>query len=244
MLRVAVNCLESLPDSLADAPRLAWFSLAGNPAICCPPPQPKHAIADIEMGDVVIGRCLGEGASGEVFEVTYEGQVRFKALSGKLASWQAGKMASSCFRAAWVRQQSQWLATSARARVQAHALKQFRAADEASPDGCHEDEVAIQLLVDHPSLTLVRARVREPEALVLRIEPGQPMALKPNFESLLRCRWPADATFTPQCAAAVCRANRLLCGVALQHKTSCCEFRAAGPNAKLPLCCAGRRCEC
>jgi hypothetical protein len=155
LMRVAVNCLDTVPDSVADAACLAWFSIAGNPA-CPPAPVPKHDIAEIKMSDVTVGQHLGDGASGDVYEVTWDGK--------------------------------------------AFAMKQFKDIDEVSPDGCHTDEVAVQLLVDHPALTLVKARIRQPEALVVRLERGQPMAQKPNFESLLRCRWPSDASFPLRCA--------------------------------------------
>jgi hypothetical protein len=165
LLRVAVNRLECIPDSLAHSPSLAWFSLAGNPA-CHDAPAPKHTIADISIKDVELGRHLGDGASGDVFEVTWQGR--------------------TC------------------------AMKRFKDADEVSPDGCHTDEVAIQLLVDHPKLTLVEARIREPDALVMRLEIGQPMALKPNSDSLLRCRWSEDVNFPLRCAWNVVILGRML----------------------------------
>lgn len=78
-----------------------------------------------------------------------------------------------------------------------YAVKKF-AAEDTSPDGHARDEIAVQLFVDHPGLTVVRARIESPPALLMDVVRGQPMAEKPNLQSLLRCRWARDATFSTQ----------------------------------------------
>ena len=55
---------------------------------------------------------------------------------------------------------------------------------------------AIECCLDHPSLCRVLGKIAAPHALVLRLVHGQPLALKPDFSSLLRCRWPPGATFS------------------------------------------------
>lgn len=74
------------------------------------------------------------------------------------------------------------------------AIKIFKA--EASPDGHARDEIAVTCLVNHPNLIKVIGIIDHPHALVLERVWGAPLALKPNFESLLRCRWTAGQTFT------------------------------------------------
>lgn len=154
LLRVAVNDLPELPLPVFRAPKLAWVSLSGNP-LCPAAPAPAHEIAGITLQDLEIGAKLGDGASGDVFQVTWQGAP--------------------------------------------YALKQFKA-DDASPDGQASDEIAVQLYVDHVALTRVVARVRSPEALVMQLVSGVPMAEKPNLQSLLRCRWPAGASYKLRCA--------------------------------------------
>lgn len=46
-------------------------------------------------------------------------------------------------------------------------------------------------------LVTVLASIATPPALVLRRVHGVPLALKPNHESLLRCRWASGARFVP-----------------------------------------------
>ncbi|CAM9830880.1 unnamed protein product, partial [Phaeothamnion confervicola] len=74
------------------------------------------------------------------------------------------------------------------------AVKTFKSA--ASPDGRAADELAVACFVDHPRLARAVGVVRRPElSLVMERIPGKPLALKPNFASVLRCRWPEGARF-------------------------------------------------
>ena len=74
------------------------------------------------------------------------------------------------------------------------AIKIFKA--EASPDGHARDEIVVTCFVNHPNLIKVIGIIDHPHALVLERVWGAPLALKPNFDSLLRCRWTAGQTFT------------------------------------------------
>jgi hypothetical protein len=75
------------------------------------------------------------------------------------------------------------------------AVKIFRA--DVGPDGHCRDEVAIACAAaGHPGLARVLAIVKQPLGVVMELFPGAPLALKPNHESLLRCRWPAGAEFS------------------------------------------------
>mmetsp|Transcript_12813 Transcript_12813/g.34948 ORF Transcript_12813/g.34948 Transcript_12813/m.34948 type:complete len:601 (+) Transcript_12813:51-1853(+) len=56
------------PDSAEDPvvfPKLAWFSLGGNPA-CAPLPKPRSGLLQFSASDLIMGEKLGDGASGEV----------------------------------------------------------------------------------------------------------------------------------------------------------------------------------
>ena len=74
------------------------------------------------------------------------------------------------------------------------AIKIFKS--ESSPDGHARDEIAVTCFVDHPNLIKVIGVIDHPHALVLERVWGVPLALKPNFESLLRCRWTSEQTFS------------------------------------------------
>ncbi|KAK9909089.1 hypothetical protein WJX75_007005 [Coccomyxa subellipsoidea] len=81
------------------------------------------------------------------------------------------------------------------------AVKVFKG--EVSPDGRAADEIAVTCNVDHPHLTRVLAELQEPHALVLKRVRGQPLAAKPNLQSLLRCRWPRNSAFSAAFVARV-----------------------------------------
>lgn len=49
----------------------------------------------------------------------------------------------------------------------------------------------------------VLAELQEPHALVLKRVRGQPLAAKPNLQSLLRCRWPTNSAFSAAFVARV-----------------------------------------
>lgn len=80
MLRVAINRIEDVPLAFAACPKLAWASMAGNPVTPDARPSARY-LPTIEFSDMEIGEKLGEGASGDVYLVTWHGrQVRTSKL--------------------------------------------------------------------------------------------------------------------------------------------------------------------
>lgn len=76
------------------------------------------------------------------------------------------------------------------------AFKRFKA--ETSPDGHSADEMAVACALEHPHLVRTFGLVQQPQGLVMERLFGTAMADKPNFESLLRCRWAKGASFTEE----------------------------------------------
>lgn len=60
---------------------------------------------------------------------------------------------------------------------------------DRSPDGHSRDEMAISFSVSERHLVRVVAQLQSPLGLVMEYAEGQPIAEKPNLQSLLRCRW-------------------------------------------------------
>ena len=60
-----------VPTELGDLDRLAWCSLAGNPA--CAAPRPALPIPALDMSQLHLQARLGDGASGDVFAAQWEG---------------------------------------------------------------------------------------------------------------------------------------------------------------------------
>lgn len=84
LLRVAANRFEALPGWLADLPALAWLAWAGNPFDTA---LPEAAAAPVTWRDLAIGRALGRGASGDVFEVSWSGRpAALKLFRGTMTS--------------------------------------------------------------------------------------------------------------------------------------------------------------
>lgn len=83
LLRIAANRFEALPGWLADLPALAWLAWAGNPfdtaAGAAAPP--------VAWSSLSIGRALGRGASGDVFEAAWNGRpAALKLFRGTMTS--------------------------------------------------------------------------------------------------------------------------------------------------------------
>lgn len=106
------------------------------------------------------------------------------------------------------------------------AIKIFKA--ESSPDGHARDEIAVTCFVDHPNLIRVIGIIDHPHALVLERVWGVPLALKPNFESLLRCRWMEGQTFSTQFVLRV--AMSLASALAYLHGNNICHGDVYGHN--------------
>ena len=99
------------------------------------------------------------------------------------------------------------------------AVKVFKS--ESSPDGHARDEIAVTCSVDHPNLIKVIGIIDHPHALVMERVWGKPLALKPNFESLLRCRWLPEQTFTLQFVLNV--AKSVASALAYLHEHNICH---------------------
>lgn len=67
LLRLAANQLGRWPTELGQLPRLAWLALAGNP--CSEAGSASDALPKVDWSELAVRDRLGEGASGEVFEV-------------------------------------------------------------------------------------------------------------------------------------------------------------------------------
>ena len=67
--------LAALPDTVGEADRLAWISIAGNKPPLCPRwPPPRRAEAAIAAESLRLGERLGGGASGDVDAASFEGR--------------------------------------------------------------------------------------------------------------------------------------------------------------------------
>lgn len=99
------------------------------------------------------------------------------------------------------------------------AFKQFKA--ETSPDGHSQDEMDISCAVNHSGLIKVLAVVEEPKGLVMDLIAGRAMAEKPNFDSLLRCRWSKDTFFQLDFVLKV--ASRIAAALGYMHSLGICH---------------------
>lgn len=179
-MQASRNELESLPESLASLPRLELLRVAVNRLDTLPQTLASApSLAWVSLS----GNPLCPVAPPPTHRIEDVSMADLRKCY-KLGDGASGVV----FEVEW--------------RDRKYALKQFNA-DDASPDGQACDEIAVQLFVEHPALTLVVARLHEPEALVMELVKGQPMAEKPNLQSLLRCRWSPGAQFSTQCASAL-----------------------------------------
>ncbi len=71
LLRVACCDITEMPESLLESHSLSWLSIAGNPCCGTRLSHMKTATRIIQEKDIHIGKKLGDGASGEVFEAEY-----------------------------------------------------------------------------------------------------------------------------------------------------------------------------
>ncbi len=85
LLRISANQFSELPDWLFSLPRLAWFAFAGNPLTQT---QESHTLAHsplplVDWHMLKIGKKLGEGASGLIYEATLK-EEKNPALAAKV----------------------------------------------------------------------------------------------------------------------------------------------------------------
>lgn len=216
LMRVACCRLEELHPAVLTAPRLAWLSLGGNP-LAGPEaaPRPRRRSSGDQGAEEAKGAASGEEkANGAVFGAASVGAdgaseppPSSPSLPSRLASPEVPLVPWS---AVEVPSDAPTLGSGASGEVarvawgaRPAALKVFRS--DASPDGRVADEVEIACEIEHARVPRTYARLESPPALLMEVAPGQPMALKPNHASLLRCRWGGDARFSPAQALAVAR---------------------------------------
>lgn len=72
LLRVACCDIAEMPESLLESQSLSWLSISGNPCCGSRLSQMKNATRIIQEKDIQMGKKLGDGASGEVFEAEYK----------------------------------------------------------------------------------------------------------------------------------------------------------------------------
>lgn len=69
LLRLSANRLSQFPGWLTAMPRLSWLALEGNPWGWSLPSDGPSALQTLAWSDLVLGRLLGEGASGHIYQV-------------------------------------------------------------------------------------------------------------------------------------------------------------------------------
>ncbi|TXT37537.1 MAG: serine/threonine protein kinase [Comamonadaceae bacterium] len=67
LIRLAANQLTQLPGWLTELPRLSWLALAGNPLGWSQPTTPT--LRQVSWPELQLGQPLGEGASGQIYQV-------------------------------------------------------------------------------------------------------------------------------------------------------------------------------
>ncbi|MDG2528285.1 leucine-rich repeat-containing protein kinase family protein [Caulobacter endophyticus] len=84
LLRIAANRFDAPPAWLAELPALAWLAWSGNPFDA---QSPARAAPPAAWGQLTIGRPLGRGASGDVFEAAWSGRpAALKLFRGAMTS--------------------------------------------------------------------------------------------------------------------------------------------------------------
>jgi hypothetical protein len=93
LLRIAANQLDQLPPWLDGLPRLSWLACAGNPfsmpaaTPAVPAELAADACPDVPWPALTLGRKLGEGASGVIYEAALDGgPVAVKLFKGAVTS--------------------------------------------------------------------------------------------------------------------------------------------------------------
>ena len=64
LLRLSANKLKEIPQWLLELPKLSWLAFSGNPCVT----TPKFELNCVEHKDLDVGKLLGEGASGEIYQ--------------------------------------------------------------------------------------------------------------------------------------------------------------------------------
>lgn len=90
LLRIAANRLTALPDWLTDLPRLSWLAFGGNP-FCVEREHEalvRSPVPLVAWDALAVGRKLGEGASGVIYQATQQGvgEAAIKLFKGAVTS--------------------------------------------------------------------------------------------------------------------------------------------------------------
>ncbi|PHS40676.1 MAG: protein kinase [Sulfurovum sp.] len=86
LLRIAVNAFTELPKMLLELPKLSWLAYGGNP-FCAKHPACDTPLKELAWNDLVLGKVLGEGASGLISKALYKGkEVAVKVFKGDITS--------------------------------------------------------------------------------------------------------------------------------------------------------------
>lgn len=73
LLRVACCNITEMPKSLPCARSLSWLSMASNPVCHVPSPR-RGTVQTVSIDELEIGRKLGDGASGDVYQGIWQNQ--------------------------------------------------------------------------------------------------------------------------------------------------------------------------
>ncbi|MDB6071122.1 MAG: Protein kinase [Verrucomicrobiales bacterium] len=87
LLRLAANQFETFPDWLVDLPALAWLAVSGNPCTPFPNAGASSTVPEIPWAELVLGKLLGEGASGHIYEAHWtqsDGEIEVRKVAVKL----------------------------------------------------------------------------------------------------------------------------------------------------------------
>jgi hypothetical protein len=90
LLRISANNLLQLPDWVLALPKLSWLAFSGNPS--CSELSSINEIQEISWDDLSLNEKLGEGASGIIFNATWNiahtnyKQVAVKLFKGEVTS--------------------------------------------------------------------------------------------------------------------------------------------------------------
>ena len=71
LLRLAANQFETLPDWISELPGLAWLAVSGNPCTPFSAANDGSPVPEIPWSELVVGKLLGEGASGHIYEAQW-----------------------------------------------------------------------------------------------------------------------------------------------------------------------------
>jgi hypothetical protein len=129
---------------------------------------PRSAIVELERDDVVMGDKLGDGASGDVFAATLDGQaVAVKVCRGRVLATELLVVTRVGSFSALRCEVTVHLALELLCFMTTTSSARQIFKSDVSPDGRAADEIAVTCAVDHPTLIKVVGGMAEPHALVV-----------------------------------------------------------------------------